>query len=219
MSRSWIECSSSVPDAGLRPCRPATSRRTCPGPGCTGRRGTPRSSPGRWPGRPRGPCSRRNAGRAAQDEADLVDDARLAHESAMAVGPGEVGRQRLLAEHVPAGGDGQLDEPRGARRSTCRRRRASQPSTTSSSDAHGVAPVAAANASRRAGRGRTRRPRPTSAPEARSIFEWNVPISPAPRNPTRVVNRRPQPGGPPRAGRLRAGRRAGGAAPPATGRR
>src|SRR5688572_6550693 len=71
---------------------------------------------------------------------------------------------------------------------------ASQPSSTSSSEAQGVAPLAAAKPWRRASSGSHTPAQATSAPDRRSILEWNVPISPAPRNPTRTVTS-PEPDG------------------------
>src|SRR2546423_922387 len=64
---------------------------------------------------------------------------------------------------------------------------ASQPSSTSSSDVHTVAPLARAKSAARAASGSNTPAQVASAPDTCNDFEWYVAMRPAPRNPTLTV--------------------------------
>ena len=188
MSRSWIECSSSVPAPALDR-RPARSSRSAP---CTGmywssRKTTAITRPrlGRLDEVP-GPDERRGA---PQDQPDLVRDARPGDRVGHGLGRGEVGRQRLLAEHgqPPLGRRGHQAGVLGGPRADVDRVAAVE---------HLVLARAHDRAARGGEPGRplrvgvvARRPVRRATPDRRIIFEWKVAISPAPRKPTRITGR------------------------------
>ena len=185
-STSWMECSSSV--AGARRRRhPATSSRSGPGWGGTGRRGTRPPGPGRSPRRRASERIRWNTGRAPQHQPHLVDDARrgdgrrdLGRRSRS--GPSGFSQNTALARS----GDAPHERAR-APTSRCRRRRHRWVDHLLDGSG-GDRPELPGRRPRPAPRpGSKTAARRTASPDARTDLAWYRAMFPAPRNPSRTV--------------------------------